>query len=424
MGCVMARQCHLNTCPVGIATQDQALRTRFSGKPEMVIAYFQAIAADVRTLLTQVGVRSLAEITGRSELLEPLCGRERGDSRAGAHRRNPERSEGSLLVQDESTSPWIRSLLEKDKDEVEAADRNSPRPAPKRNRLARGISGLFDTAAGLPKGRPHITNEDRSIGARLSGEVLRRFGPSGLASAPVDFEFEGVAGQSFGAFLVPGIALRLHGEANDYVGKGLSGGVIAITAGQTPSLRGDVLAGNAVLYGATSGELYVAGAAGERFAVRNSGALAVVEGLGDHGCEYMTGGVVLVLGPAGINLGSGMTGGLLYVLNQHLADDGYNQSFVRPGACSSEEERHLRLVLHKHLQLTWSPLVSRLLASPLPLPFTRLEPLALPCSIQQTWANIVTRLKVPPPIDNSAVRFGSGFVRSADHPFTRSPDFQ
>jgi len=422
MGCVMARQCHLNTCPVGIATQDQALRTRFSGKPEMVTAYFQAIAAGVRALLAQLGARSLAEITGRSDVLEPLCGRERGDSRAGAHRRNPERSEGSLLVQDESSLEWIRGLLQKD--EVEAAHRNSPRPAPKRNRLAREMSGLFDTASGLPKGRPHITNEDRSIGARLSGEVLRRFGPSGLALAPVDFEFEGVAGQSFGAFLVPGIALRLHGEANDYVGKGLSGGVIAITAGQAPSLRSDVLAGNAVLYGATSGELYVAGAAGERFAVRNSGALAVVEGLGDHGCEYMTGGVVLVLGPAGINLGSGMTGGLLYILNQHLADDGYNRSFVQSAACSSEEDWLLRLVLHKHLQLTWSPLVSKLLASPLPLPFTRLEPLALPCSIQQTWANIVSRLKAPAPIDNNAVRFGSGFVRSPDHPFTRSPDFQ
>lgn len=231
---------------------------------------------------------------------------------------------------------------------------------------------------------------------------MRRFGPSGLASTPVEFEFEGVAGQSFGAFLVPGITLRLQGEANDYVGKGLSGGVIAITAGQTPSLRGDVLAGNAVLYGATSGELYLAGVAGERFAVRNSGALTVVEGVGDHGCEYMTGGVVLLLGQAGINLGSGMTGGLLYVLNEHLCDDGYNHNFVRQAACSSEEERLLRLVLQKHRQLTWSPLVSRLLACPSPLPFTRLEPLALPCSIQQTWADIVPRLNAAALADSGA----------------------
>jgi hypothetical protein len=186
------------------------------------------------------------------------------------------------------------------------------------------------------------------------------------------------------------------------VGKGLSGGVIAITAGQTPSLRGDVLAGNAVLYGATSGELYLAGVAGERFAVRNSGALAVVEGVGDHGCEYMTGGVVLLLGQAGINLGSGMTGGLLYVLNEHLCEDGYNQAFVQPAACSNEEDWLLRQVLLKHRQLTWSPLVSRLLASPSPLPFTRLEPLALPCSVQQTWADIVPRIKAPALTDNSS----------------------
>jgi len=375
MGCVMARQCHLNTCPVGIATQDQALRTRFSGKPEMVTAYFKAIAEDVRALLAQLGARSLAEITGRAgaflNAVEETC---------------------------RTSRSWVSGLLEVE----EVSARNSPRPVPARNRLAREMIGLLDTATDLPKGGSRVTNEDRSVGAHLSGEVMRRFGPSGLASAPVEFEFEGVAGQSFGAFLVPGITLCLQGEANDYVGKGLSGGVIAITAGQTPSLRGDVLAGNAVLYGATSGELYLAGVAGERFAVRNSGALAVVEGVGDHGCEYMTGGVVLLLGPAGINLASGMTGGLLYVLNEHLCNDGYNQAFVRPAECATEEEWLLRLVLHKHRQLTWSPLVSRLLARPSPLPFTRLEPLALPCSIQQTWADIVPRLKAPALADNSA----------------------
>jgi glutamate synthase (NADPH/NADH) large chain/glutamate synthase (ferredoxin) len=376
MGCVMARQCHLNTCPVGIATQDQALRTRFSGKPEMVTAYFKAIAEDVRALLAQLGAYSLAEITGRAGAF------------LAAHGVETRHDHVSTATTSRS---WTSGLLEAD----EVSDRNSPRPVRACNRLAREMTAVLDAATGLPKGGSRVTNEDRSVGAHLSGEVMRRFGPSGLASAPVDFEFEGVAGQSFGAFLVPGITLCLQGEANDYVGKGLSGGVIAITAGQTPSLRGDVLAGNAVLYGATSGELYLAGVAGERFAVRNSGALAVVEGVGDHGCEYMTGGVVLLLGQAGINLGSGMTGGLLYVLNEHLCDDGYNQNFVRPAACSTEEERLLRLVLQKHRQLTWSPLVSRLLACPSPLPFTRLEPLALPCSIQQTWADIVPRLNAP-----------------------------
>jgi glutamate synthase domain-containing protein 2/glutamate synthase domain-containing protein 1/glutamate synthase domain-containing protein 3 len=365
MGCVMARQCHLNTCPVGIATQDQALRTRFSGKPEMVVAYFQAIAADVRASLAALGVRSLTEITGRGNEY--------------------------LRARDESGAAWIDSLLKP----VARSAASNPRPAGTRSRLARRLTRILRPAGALPKGRLSITNEDRSIGAALSGVVVRRFGSSALTAAPADLEFEGVAGQSFGAFLAPGIVLRLHGEANDYVGKGLSGGAIAVTAGYAPSLRGDVLVGNAALYGATAGELFVAGFAGERFAVRNSGALAVAEGLGDHGCEYMTGGVALILGATGINFGSGMTGGLAYILNQHLRDDGYNKNFVRPEACSHEEERWLRLVLQKHLQLTWSPLASRLLAFA-SLPFVRLEPVLLPCPVHQTWANVLPRLQMPP----------------------------
>jgi glutamate synthase domain-containing protein 2/glutamate synthase domain-containing protein 1/glutamate synthase domain-containing protein 3 len=365
MGCVMARQCHLNTCPVGIATQDQALRTRFSGKPEMVVAYFQGIAADVRASLATLGVRSLKEITGRADEY--------------------------LRARDENGAAWIESLLQPSA----RSAMSNPRPAGTRSRLARRLTRLLDPQGTLPKGRLHITNEDRSIGAALSGEVVRRFGASALAAAPAGLEFEGVAGQSFGAFLAAGITLRLHGEANDYVGKGLSGGAIAIGAGQTPSLRGDVLVGNAALYGATSGELFVAGVAGERFAVRNSGALAVAEGLGDHGCEYMTGGIALILGATGINFGSGMTGGLAYLLKQHLRDDGYNTNFVRVEACAHEEEHWLRLALQKHLQLTWSPLASRLLASA-SLPFVRIEPVPLPCPVSQTWASVLPRLQATP----------------------------
>jgi glutamate synthase domain-containing protein 3 len=188
--------------------------------------------------------------------------------------------------------------------------------------------------------------------------------------------------------LIKGIRFRLRGEANDYVGKRLSGGAIAVTSGADASRKGHVLAGNTVLYGATSGELYIAGRAGERFAVRNSGALAVVEGVGLHGCEYMTAGVVLILGPAGINLCSGMTGGLTYILRDLLATADYHREFVRPGEIAAREEEWLRAVLREHHNLTESPIAERMLSSMKPLPLVRLEPVNLPCSVEQTWASI------------------------------------
>jgi len=238
-----------------------------------------------------------------------------------------------------------------------------------------------------------IVNADRSIGARLSGDLVRRRGTAALESAPIDLDFHGAAGQSFGAFLASGVNFHLSGEANDYVGKGLSGGTIAIDAGPEASLRGDVLVGNTVLYGATSGELYVAGRAGERFAVRNSGALATVEGVGDHGCEYMTGGVVLVLGQTGVNFGSGMTGGLAYMLSDEVDRHRFHPDFVQAMVCSPEEDTMLRQVLLKHCLLTGSPSAALLLnAGPL-LPFMRVQPLQLPCSVEQTWAPILRRLQ-------------------------------
>jgi len=245
--------------------------------------------------------------------------------------------------------------------------------------------------------RPHdfrITNADRAIGAHLSGEVLRR---QALleTSTPVNYEFVGSAGQSFAAFLITGINFRLLGEANDYVGKGLCGGTVAITAGRDASLRGDVLAGNTVLYGATSGELYIAGRAGERFAVRNSGALAVVEGVGQHGCEYMTAGVTVILGPAGTNLGAGMTGGLTYLLPDSIGGHDYNQQSVRLAPIEVREELWLRRVLRKHLRLTDSPRAAHLLNTGRPLSFLRVEPVQPPCTIAETWAAILARLKRP-----------------------------
>jgi glutamate synthase domain-containing protein 3 len=208
-------------------------------------------------------------------------------------------------------------------------------------------------------------------------------------------EFIGTAGQSFGAFLIFGANFRLTGEANDYVGKGLCGGSIAITAHAEASERGDVLVGNTVLYGATSGELFVAGQAGERFAVRNSGALAVVEGVGRHGCEYMTAGVVAILGPAGANLGAGMTGGLAYLLradaDDYLNDDHINRNSVRFSTLEPQEEQWLRRILRRHLQLTGSPRAAVLLACST-LPLLRVEPLTPPCSIEDAWASILSRL--------------------------------
>ncbi|HEY6271480.1 MAG TPA: glutamate synthase large subunit [Terriglobales bacterium] len=366
IGCVMARQCHLNTCPAGIATQDEALRARFAGKPEMVIAFFQSMATEVRTLLARLGARTLREIVGQTEFLRPrhACG-----------------------------SAWIEELLR--------PPTKSP-DCPGVDRRSQGLAGelthlLHHGTVPLAGAFP-IINADRSIGAQLSGEIIRRFGAAALEAAPVDLNFHGTAGPSFGAFLTAGINLHLSGEANDYVGKGLSGGIISIDAGAEASLRGDVLAGNTVLYGATSGELYIAGAAGERFAVRNSGALAVVEGVGEHGCEYMTGGVVVLLGPTSINFGAGMTGGLAYLPEEYVAKTTYNQEFVSLEACSDDEQQFLRRVLMKHCLMTGSPRAAFELNRRARLAMVRLQPKQLPCPIAQTWEPILDRLKILAPM--------------------------
>jgi glutamate synthase domain-containing protein 3 len=204
--------------------------------------------------------------------------------------------------------------------------------------------------------------------------------------------FVGSAGQSFGAFLADGVTLKLSGEANDYVGKGLSGGTIAISAGSAASRRGDVLAGNTVLYGATSGQLYIAGRAGERFGVRNSGALAVVEGVGQHGCEYMTGGVVLVLGPLGLNFGSGMTGGLAYVLRAE-AEDVLHREFVMLADTEPEEQLWLRRVLEAHKHFTASPRAARLLSRRGALPLVRVQPVHFQGTIADTWKPVLECLQ-------------------------------
>jgi glutamate synthase domain-containing protein 2/glutamate synthase domain-containing protein 3 len=370
IGCVMARQCHLNTCPVGIATQDENLRARFAGNPEMVETYFRALAADVRELLAGMGAGSIDEILGAVGRLQPRSA-------------ETEQSVASLL------QPIVNPPAQ------------FPCPHEDSSALHVELNRVVDDLESLSV-RPYrfaITNEDRAVGAHFSGEILRRFGSSypgsTLEMTGADCEFVGTAGQSFGAFLISGVNFRLTGEANDYVGKGLCGGSIAITAHAEASDRGDVLVGNTVLYGATSGELFVAGRAGERFAVRNSGALAVVEGVGRHGCEYMTAGVVAILGPAGANMGAGMTGGLAYLLradaDDYFNDDHINRDSVRFATLEPQEEQWLRRILRRHLQLTGSPRAAELLACAA-LPLLRVEPLTPPCSIEDTWASILSRL--------------------------------
>jgi glutamate synthase (ferredoxin) len=368
IGCVMARQCHLNTCPAGIATQNDELRARFSGNPEMVMSFFRGVSSEVRERLAALGVRSLADVVGA---VGRLCSRESSSARAVA----------SLL----EPSPRIPGDPSHQVPEVRDVE----------DSLECELVRRCESHSSLPLSFP-IKNSNRSVGAHLSGHLMRRAGFSESSQETKQLEFHGTAGQSFGAFLPSGLSFHLHGEANDCVGKSVSGGTISIEAGAQASLRGDLLAGNTTLYGATSGELYIAGRAGERFAVRNSGALAVVEGVGQHGCEYMTAGVVIILGPAGINLASGMTGGLVYILKQFLKEGAYSSEFVH---CANRkpldppEEASLRTVLEEHIRRTGSPRAVQILDLKGPLPLARLEPLHLPCSLGQTWAPILARLE-------------------------------
>src|SRR5882672_3096503 len=360
IGCVMARQCHLNTCPVGIATQDEKLRTKFQGKPEMVVAYFQALAEEVRKKMAELGVRSLGELRGWYDRLGTRSG-----------------MDAFLVVP------------------ISEARRVAPQQVPTDHSAALEDSLHFSSAIASQSEAQPIHNSDRSVGTGLSGEIMRRraqdCGSVHRNEQEFTQAFTGSAGQSFGAFLADGVTLKLAGEANDYVGKGLSGGTIAIAAGPAASRRGDVLAGNTVLYGATSGQLFIAGRAGERFAVRNSGALAVVEGVGQHGCEYMTGGIVLVLGPLGLNFGSGMTGGLAYVLRAE-AEDVLHRDFVQLADTDSDEQSWLRRVLEEHAHFTASPRAARLLSRRGALPLLRVQPVHFQGTVEATWNPVLAQL--------------------------------
>ncbi len=331
LGCVQCRNCNLDSCPVGIATQKPELRAKFAGRPEHLQTYFRFLAQEVREQLAALGFRSLAEARGHAERLvakeggfdfgELFASAGQGFGGAAPVRWAPDDYDQRELV------PAILPAL--------------PSPV----RLARAIR-----------------NADRSVGAGLSGEIVARFGADGLPDGSVQVDFRGVAGQSFGAFLARGVTFALRGEANDYVGKGLSGGLIAILP---PEAReGDVLAGNVIAYGATSGAIYVGGRAGERFGIRNSGATLVAEGIGDHGCEYMTGGVALILGPTGVNFAAGMTGGVAYVLDETGDLDlscNLDSVDLFPVEAGSDEEAALRALLAEHAARTGSPKARRIL---------------------------------------------------------------
>ncbi|HXV29273.1 MAG TPA: glutamate synthase-related protein, partial [Sinorhizobium sp.] len=327
-GCIMMRKCHLNTCPVGIATQDPALRKKFAGKPEHVVNYFFFVAQEVRELMAQLGMRSFNELIGRSDLLDMKPGIEHWKARGLDFSRIfhvPQMPAEVARYRCEAQDHGLDKAL--DNRLVELA-----RPA-----LERREKVAIDTP---------IRNTNRTVGTMLSWQMVKRYGHEGLPDDTVHIRLAGSAGQSFGAFLARGVTLDLIGDTNDYCGKGLSGGRICVQP--SPKFRGDpaenIITGNVVLYGAICGEAYFRGVAGERFAVRNSGALAVVEGVGDHGCEYMTGGTVVVLGGTGRNFAAGMSGGIAYVLDRDGEFVRYcNTAMVDLEPVLAESEQRIKL---------------------------------------------------------------------------------
>ena len=344
-GCVMMRVCHLDTCPVGVATQNPELRKKFSGKPEFVVNFFEFIAEEVRELLAELGFRSIAEAVGHAEML---------DTRSAVDHWKASGLDLSPILA-VPQNPYGQSLRQS---------------VPQDHGLADALDvGLIDSCqAAIMDGHRvrlavPIRNVNRTVGTMLGHEVTKRW-PQGLADGTIQINFNGSAGQSFGAFLPAGITLRLEGDSNDYLGKGLSGGRIIVHPDRTATFEAEksVIAGNVIGYGATSGEIFLRGTVGERFCVRNSGATAVVEGVGDHGCEYMTGGRVVVLGQTGRNFGAGMSGGIAYVYD---ADGRFNTrlntELVDLELLDDDDKSFVRTIVQRHLIFTGSKLAERIL---------------------------------------------------------------
>ncbi|MFZ9041040.1 MAG: glutamate synthase large subunit [Ilumatobacteraceae bacterium] len=347
-GCVMMRVCHLDTCPVGVATQNPELRKRFSGKPEFVVNFFEFIAEEVRELMAQLGFRTMNEMIGHVETLDVQP--------AVDHWKAHGLDIGPILAV--PSNPYGQSVVrtvDQDHGLDEALDQE----------IIGQARDAIDHARPVRLSMP-IRNVNRTVGTLLGHEVTKVWKGEGLPDGTIDLTFTGSAGQSFGAFVPAGITMRLFGDANDYVGKGLSGGRLVVRPPETsPFVAEDqVIAGNVIGYGATGGEMFIRGLVGERFCVRNSGALAVVEGVGDHGCEYMTGGRVVVLGPTGRNFGAGMSGGIAYVLDRHDDfDRKVNTEMVRVEQLDDEDRDFLRSAIERHLDATDSAVARRILAA-------------------------------------------------------------
>jgi glutamate synthase domain-containing protein 3 len=341
MGCIMMRKCHLNTCPVGIATQDPALRAKFRGTPENAINFFFFIAEQVRQYMAQMGFRSFDEMVGRVDMLDTR--------QANDHWKAKDIDLSAILYYPEMPSRIARRCVQaQDHGLSEALD----------YKLIEFARDSIENGTPIEIKLP-IRNVHRTVGAMLSGEIARRHGSAGLPDDTIRFQFSGSAGQSFGAFLAKGVTLELEGDANDYVGKGLSGGRLIVYPPRVATFQPEenILIGNVALYGATSGEAYFNGMGGERFAVRNSGARAVVEGLGDHGCEYMTRGTVVVLGKCGRNFAAGMSGGIAYVLDEKgdFAEKRCNLAGVDLEPVPAEDIDLLYAIVNNHVEATASP---------------------------------------------------------------------
>lgn len=347
LGCIMMRKCHLNTCPVGVATQDAQLRKHFTGKHEFLVNFFRFLAEDVREHLAQLGFRSLDEIIGHAELLE----RRKIEGNAKANKVDLTKI---LHVPNRDANPVLRHAKTQDHKIDKVLDRV----------LIQKSLPALDLCMPVEI-HSKITNIDRTVGAMLSGEIAKRYGQAGLHADTIRAYFKGSAGQSFGAFLSKGVYFELVGESNDYLGKGLSGGKIVVKAPEESSFNPEenIIAGNTILYGATSGEVYINGVVGERFCVRNSGAIAVVEGAGDHCCEYMTGGRTVVLGKTGRNFAAGMSGGVAYVLDETGDFDYYcNMEMVELSLMEdSADNKELHALISNHHKYTGSQLAKRIL---------------------------------------------------------------
>jgi glutamate synthase (NADPH/NADH) large chain/glutamate synthase (ferredoxin) len=363
IGCKMARQCHLNTCPVGIATQAEEMREKYFGTPEMLIQFLTHVGEEVREILASLGYERLDDVIGRADLLTQI---EAGEG---------ERWRGVDL------SKMITRTLGGPAHVVQ--ERNDRPGSPLDDGILEEIGSVIEDG-GTFQGSYEILNRDRTVGGRISGRIAQVHGDAGLPNGSIDLLFRGSAGQSFGAWLIDGVRLNLVGEANDYVAKGMSGGEVTICPppGSRFLEQKATLVGNTVLYGATGGDLFIAGGAGERFAVRNSGGRAVVEGVGDHGCEYMTGGVVVILGDTGRNLGAGMSNGMAYVLDEYgdLASRLNHDLVEIQPVTHAEDIELLKMMIERHYERTGSRRAQELLGDwkqALPK-FQKIAPRAVP----------------------------------------------